>query len=228
MSITKKSNVVIIVLFSIIVIGILILLFNNLVQKPQSGRNLQKKMNMIKEQGKDFKKVNINTAGLEKLVKLPGVGPVKAQAIIEYRDNIGKFESINEITNVKGIGEATLAKLLPYLEIIGDSAEQKSFQSLEADKTLTKKININTASLNELTNLPGIGEKKAQAIIKYREEVGDFQTKDDTCHLYNLSHPNPTKSNISPANVFQPGSNRVSAKPDYFPDFINRKSFQSF
>ena len=179
MSITKKSNVVIIVLFSIIVIGILILLFNNLVQKPQSGRNLQKKMNMIKEQGKDFKKVNINTAGLEKLVKLPGVGPVKAQAIIEYRDNIGKFESINEITNVKGIGEATLAKLLPYLEIIGDSAEVEAFQSSEADKTLIKKININTASLNELTNLPGIGEKKAQAIIKYREEVGDFQTKDE-------------------------------------------------
>jgi len=177
MSITKKSNVVIIVLISIIVIGILILLINNLAQKPQNGRDLQKKMNMIKEQGKDFKKVNINTAGLEKLVKLPGVGPVKAQAIIEYRENIGKFESVDEITKVKGIGEATLAKVEPYLEVSGDSADVESFQSSGGDKTLTTKININTASLNELTNLPGIGEKKAQAIIKYREEVGDFTTK---------------------------------------------------
>jgi len=177
MSIIKKSNVVIIVLFSIIVIGILILLVRNLRQTPRNGKDLQKKMSMIKEQGKEFKKVNINTAGLEKLVKLPGIGPVKAQAIIEYRENIGKFESINEITKVKGIGEATLAKLLPYLEIIGDSGEVESFKSSEADKALTTKININTASLNELTNLPGIGEKKAQAIIKYREEVGDFETK---------------------------------------------------
>jgi len=182
MSITKKSNVSIIVLISIIVIGILILLVSNLMQTPRNGKELQKnqkKMSMIKGQSREFKKVNINTAGLESLVKLPGIGPVKAQAIIEYREKIRKFESINEITKVKGIGEVTMAKIEPYLEKIGDPAEVKSFQSSEVDKALTTKININTASLNELTNLPGIGEKKAQAIIKYREEAGNFKTKDE-------------------------------------------------
>jgi len=179
MSITKKSKVLIIVLTSIIVIGILILLVNNLMQTPQNGKELQKKMSMIEGQSKEFKKVNINTAGLETLVKLPGIGPVKAQAIIEYRENIGEFESINEITKVKGIGEATMAKIRLYLKIIGDSTEVKSSLSSEGEKAITSKININTASLNELTNLPGVGEKKAQAIIKYREEVGDFTTKDE-------------------------------------------------
>ena len=179
MSITKKSKVLIIVLSSIIVIGILILVVNNLMHKPQNEKDPQKKMSMIEGQSKEFKKVNINTAGLETLVKLPGIGPVKAQAIIEYRENIGKFESINDITNVKGIGEATLAKIEPYLKIIGDSTEVKSSLSSEADMALTAKININTASFNELILVPGIGEKKAQAIIKYREEVGDFKTKDE-------------------------------------------------
>ncbi|MBU4443813.1 ComEA family DNA-binding protein, partial [bacterium] len=111
--------------------------------------------------------------------KLPGIGPVKAKAIIDYRESIGKFESLNEISKVKGIGKETVAKLEPYLEIVGDSAKVKSSLDSEGEKAITSKININTASLNELTLLPGIGEKKAQAIIKYREEVGDFKTKDE-------------------------------------------------
>ena len=72
-----------------------------------------------------------------------------------------------------------MVKIRPYLEIIGDSTEVKSSLSSEGEKAITSKININTASLNELTNLPGVGEKKAQAIINYREEVGDFKTKSE-------------------------------------------------
>ena len=55
--------------------------------------------------------VNINEAGAEELAEnLIGVGPKKAQAIIEYRKENGPFYSAEEIVNVKGIGPKTLEK----------------------------------------------------------------------------------------------------------------------
>jgi competence protein ComEA len=61
------------------------------------------------------KEVNINTADQEILTQLPGIGPVTADRIVEYRKANGNFKSIDELTSVKGIGDKTLAKLKPYL-----------------------------------------------------------------------------------------------------------------
>ena len=54
--------------------------------------------------------VDVNTAGLEKLDTLPGIGPVLAQRIIDDREANGPFASLEELLKVKGIGEATLEK----------------------------------------------------------------------------------------------------------------------
>ena len=56
-------------------------------------------------------KININTATAEQLTELNGIGEVKANAIIEYRNNFGNFISLEEIMNVKGIGEKTFEKI---------------------------------------------------------------------------------------------------------------------
>ncbi len=61
--------------------------------------------------------VNLNSAGLEELCTLPGIGEVKAQAIIDYRKENGPFQSLEEITNVKGIGAKTLEKIRHRLSI---------------------------------------------------------------------------------------------------------------
>ena len=58
-----------------------------------------------------FSLVNINTAGEKELDTLPAVGPSTAKMIIEYRIQNGKFKTIAEIKNVKGIGEKTFEKL---------------------------------------------------------------------------------------------------------------------
>jgi competence protein ComEA len=61
--------------------------------------------------------VNLNTATVEDLDTLPGVGPVTAQAILDYRTQHGRFGSVDELLDVDGIGEATLSKLAPHVTV---------------------------------------------------------------------------------------------------------------
>jgi competence protein ComEA len=58
--------------------------------------------------------VNINTASQAELEELPGVGPVTAQAILAFRSEHGAFTAVDELLEVSGIGEATLAKIAPF------------------------------------------------------------------------------------------------------------------
>ncbi len=62
-------------------------------------------------------KVNLNSATAEQLQSLPGIGPVIAKSIIEYRTKVGKFNRIEEIINVKGIGEKKFQKIKDRLVI---------------------------------------------------------------------------------------------------------------
>ncbi|MDK9865456.1 helix-hairpin-helix domain-containing protein [Staphylococcus equorum] len=64
-----------------------------------------------------IKKKNINSATEEELLTVPGIGPSKAKSIIEYREQNGAFESIEQLTEVKGIGAKTLEKLGSYFTI---------------------------------------------------------------------------------------------------------------
>ena len=56
-------------------------------------------------------KVNLNTADAETLMTLPGIGEVKAEAIIQYRTEHGAFSSIEEIQNIPGIKQAVFSKI---------------------------------------------------------------------------------------------------------------------
>ena len=69
-------------------------------------------------------KVNINTASVEELDALPGIGPSKGSAVVEYREFNGPFQTIEEIMNVSGIAEATFADLEPHITV---SAFQRTF-----------------------------------------------------------------------------------------------------
>lgn len=62
-------------------------------------------------------KVNINTADREELKKLHGIGDSKAESILSYREEYGSFQSIEEIKNVSGIGEATYEKLKEFIVV---------------------------------------------------------------------------------------------------------------
>ena len=61
--------------------------------------------------------VNINSAGLDELQRLPGIGPAYAQRILDYRTEHGRFTSVEQLDNVKGIGPKTLEKLRPFVSL---------------------------------------------------------------------------------------------------------------
>ncbi|VEI48204.1 DNA uptake protein and related DNA-binding protein [Actinobacillus equuli] len=54
-------------------------------------------------------------ADAKTLQTISGIGEVKAQAIIDYRNKVGKIKNAAELSNISGIGEATIQKVVPYL-----------------------------------------------------------------------------------------------------------------
>lgn len=61
--------------------------------------------------------LNINTATYNELVSIDGIGDSKANLIINYRNEIGPFESLDELKNIKGFGDATVEKLSQFLTV---------------------------------------------------------------------------------------------------------------
>ncbi len=61
--------------------------------------------------------ININTASADELEQLPGVGPVTAARIVEYRTKHGNYSSVSDLLGVSGIGEAKLSKIAPYATV---------------------------------------------------------------------------------------------------------------
>ena len=135
--------------------------------------------------------VNINTATSSQLETLPGIGPAKASAIIQYRTDHGPFPTASQLDNVPGSGPATMANLSGMVSI-GDGV---TVEKAAANGTATSaaapsesrapsgsaagKVDINVASASQLESLPGIGPAKAAAIVSYRDSVGAFSRCED-------------------------------------------------
>jgi len=145
--------------------------------------------------------ININTATLDELCTLKGIGPAKAREIINYRS--GKpFDAIEELMKVKGIGKATFEGIRDKITV-GERIEKKELKEKSVPTTTTQvlasptspkqkmkeevstkaapggKININSATQKELMTLKGIGEVRAKQIIEYRERSGPFRSIED-------------------------------------------------
>jgi competence protein ComEA len=133
-----------------------------------------------------FAGVNVNTANQSQLETLPGIGPSKAKAIIDYRDTNGAFTSLSQLDSVPGIGRATLEKLSTRVVFDGEtigvpsvatapSSDSSSRSETPKSSGATGIVNINTANQSDLQSLPGIGPSKAVAIIHDRESNGPFE-----------------------------------------------------
>lgn len=122
---------------------------------PRSGYPDTRKQKAFVAAG--IKLLDINSCDSSSLVSLPGIGPVLSVRIIKYRNLIGGFVSPDQLREVYGLSEETLARIR---------------KGLFADTMGIRKIRVNEAGYSELARHPYFQKGEVNAIIRYREEKG--------------------------------------------------------
>lgn len=110
------------------------------------------------------KPIDINTATVEEWKSLPGIGEVLSARIVQYREKISGFSSVEQVAKTYGLKDSTFQLIKPYLQLAVPAVN---------------KININTAYENELMECPAINTDIAKAIVIYRKQHGNFQSVED-------------------------------------------------
>ncbi len=107
----------------------------------------------------NFSNIDINLADTTAFISLPGIGSRLAQRIIQFREKLGGFYSVNQIAEVYALPDSTFQKIKTRLIITDNSIE---------------KFNINAVSKDEMKNHPYIKWTLANAIVEYRTQHGLF------------------------------------------------------
>jgi DNA uptake protein ComE-like DNA-binding protein len=125
--------------------------------------------------------VDINSADTAAFIALPGIGSKLANRIVNFRDKLGGFYKVDQVSETFALPDSTFQKIKPYLVLSG---------------VTVKKININRASAGEMKVHPYIRYNLAAAIVQYRSQHGDFKEVSDikkimmvTDDIYNKAAP---------------------------------------
>jgi DNA uptake protein and related DNA-binding proteins len=106
-----------------------------------------------------IQKIDVNLADTSAFIALPGIGSKLSKRIISFRDKLGGFHSIEQVGETYLLPDSTFQKIKPYLFTSNSSI---------------KRININTASVDEMKAHPYIKYNMATAIFQYRQQHGNY------------------------------------------------------
>jgi competence ComEA-like helix-hairpin-helix protein len=109
--------------------------------------------------------VDINEADTSSFIALPGIGSKLASRIVAFREKLGGFYSVDQVSELYGLPDSVFQKIKPYLSLDNSASVHK--------------ININTASKEELKSHPYIRWQIANVIIAYRDQHGKFTEPED-------------------------------------------------
>jgi competence ComEA-like helix-hairpin-helix protein len=107
--------------------------------------------------------VSVNDADTSALIALPGIGSKLAARIINFREKLGGFYTIDQVGETYGVPDSTFQKIKPYLQIGGP----------------VKTININQATKDQLKTHPYIRWNLANALVEYRNQHGNFSNLEE-------------------------------------------------
>jgi comEA protein len=136
--------------------------------------------------------INLNKAGLVELEHLPGVGFIKAQAIIEYRESIGPFASVEDLQNVSGIGPSLIEELRELIivdvpveaaALEGPTDEHQVIMIQARNALIEGDINHSLEHYNKLIQsqqmLPDVIQDLNEALYRFPVDIGIWQTLGD-------------------------------------------------
>jgi competence ComEA-like helix-hairpin-helix protein len=103
--------------------------------------------------------IELNSADAEALKSIKGIGDYFATKIIQYRDRLGGFYSVEQLKEISKMDSAKYAQIVPYVEVNANAL---------------RKIAVNTADFDQLKSHPYIGYNIALSLINYREKHGNF------------------------------------------------------
>lgn len=113
-------------------------------------------------------KPDINSADLEMLMQIKGVGRKTAHDIINYREKHGKFTSMSQLKEINSVDDEVYTILCSRFTVASSGYYTKN------ESYGTRKVNLNTATVNELMSVEGITEEIAKNIILRRKDHGDY------------------------------------------------------
>ena len=129
-------------------------------------------------------KFDPNTISKEEWKKL-GFKDWQIKTIFNYKSNGGSWKSKTDVQKIYGLSKTDYSKLEAYI-LLPDTTEKKEYSNNKKD--YSKKIDVNTANAKELTNLKGIySEKYAAIIIKHRDQLGGFISKEQLKDVWNMT-----------------------------------------
>jgi competence protein ComEA len=108
--------------------------------------------------------IDINTADTSQLISLPGIGSKLAKRIVEFRNKLGGFYSLDQLKEVYGLKPETINMVLPKLSL---------------DISAIQYISINDVDMASLDAHPYISRAQAAAIVEYRKQHGEFRSMND-------------------------------------------------
>ncbi|GAB4496076.1 MAG: hypothetical protein OHK0019_27060 [Saprospiraceae bacterium] len=116
--------------------------------------------------------LDINRASLEDWQRLPGIGEKRARQLVNLRESLGGFLSVEQVAETNGLPDSVFQKIRPMLTL--------NFPEV-------RKLNLNAASFEDLEKHPYISAKQAKLIVAYRDQHGAFVSVDDLLKIATFS-----------------------------------------